>query len=55
MAKENDTRVVVCEHTKKKIVQVFDGKEWMCLHTGSDLLDKTEVEAFETKGENLLK
>lgn len=50
--KEYERRVAVCEHTKKKIVQEWTGKEWLCLHNENEELDKKEVEEFEAKQNN---
>jgi len=41
-------RVAICEHTKKKVVQVQETPtKWLCLHRENELLDKMAVEAFE--------
>lgn len=44
---EGTKRVSVCSETKKKILQVWTGKKWLCLHNDNELLDKMGVEAFE--------
>lgn len=40
-------RVAVCTHTNKKIVQIKDNKNWLCLHKENEMLDKVSVDSFE--------
>lgn len=41
-------RVTICKNTGKKIVQVQDGNNWICLHKDNEMLDMVSVDAFET-------
>lgn len=40
-------RVAICKHTKKEIIQLKDGKIWLCLHRETPELDAVAVDAFK--------
>lgn len=42
----NKYRVIKCEKTKKPILQIKDGKGWLCLHKENALLDQMQVDGF---------
>lgn len=51
-----DYRVSICEHTKKRVLQIWaDTDEWLCLHNGTAKEDEKAVKEFLKKYEARVK
>ena len=40
-------RVAICPYTKKEVVQVEDGDDWLCLHEATEAEEAEQVRLFK--------
>ncbi len=52
----NKQRVSTCKHTKNEVVQIKDGKNWLCLHNDTieeDIKDAKQIKKLLINNLNL--